>query len=108
MSKPANGSVVDSQTMTTFTVTRVRKVLSPDRSHRHLEGVWTTANIHYTPGEVIERMDWGSKWLARAGDRETPIQKLDRCPHQECPTTPYLAASFGTLAGLSLEDLEEC
>ncbi len=39
--------------MSTYTVTRVRKELSADGTHRHLEGVITNTNTHWTRSQVV-------------------------------------------------------
>jgi len=43
--------------MTTYTVTKVRKELSADKSHEHIEGVCTTDGTHYTRQQVVDSID---------------------------------------------------
>ena len=46
--------------MATFIVTRVRKELSEDGTHRHIEGVCTDTGDHYTRREVVDSIDKGN------------------------------------------------
>jgi hypothetical protein len=46
--------------MATYTVTKVRKEYSTDRSHRHIEGVITTTGSHHTRRQVVDSIDAGN------------------------------------------------
>jgi len=66
--------------MTTYIVTGVRKVLSDDFSHRHIEGVCTSDRVHYSVSDVVESINAGNTWRTKADGREETIQVVSECP----------------------------
>jgi hypothetical protein len=93
--------------MSTYTVTKVRKERSADGSHRHIEGVITTANVHYTRREVVASIDAGNTWNTSANGQTATIHKMGYCPQSTCLASPYTkTGADGTVAN-NLENLPE-
>lgn len=93
--------------MSTYTVTRVRKEWSTDRSHRHIEGVITTANVHYTRREVVDSIRAGHTWKTSAQGYSATIKPMQYCPHPTCLALPYLTAGPDHTTLDNLENLPE-
>jgi hypothetical protein len=93
--------------MSAYTVTKVRKERSADGSHRHIEGVISTAGVHYTRREVVASIDQGNTWQTSSGRTTATIHELNYCPKSGCLATPYIATKRdGSLAD-NLENLPE-
>ena len=76
--------------MATYIVTRVRKEFSADGTHRHIEGVVTDADVHYTRQEVVDSICAGNVWKTQADGFEAVIEAIPYCPQGICLATPYL------------------
>src|SRR5947208_3071257 len=63
----------------TYTVTRVRKEQSADGTHEHIEGVCTTADVHYTRKEVVDSINAGNTWKTSADGYEAVIEPIAYC-----------------------------
>ena len=70
--------------MATYIVTRVRKELSADGTHRHIEGVFTDADVHYTRLEVVDSIWAGNVWKTQADGYEAVIEAVPYCPQGIC------------------------
>lgn len=93
--------------MATYTVTKVRKEYSTDRSHRHIEGVITTTGSHYTRHQVVDSIDAGNTWQSSGGGLTATIRKLSYCPRSNCYATPYIATKPDSTKQDNLENLPE-
>lgn len=93
--------------MASYTVTKVRKELSSDGSHRHIEGVITSANVHYTRREVVDSINAGNTWQTSAGGYTAVIHTLSYCPRANCYATPYIATNPNSTKLDNLENLPE-
>ena len=76
--------------MATFTVTKVRKESSADKTHEHIEGVCTTDGTHYTRQQVVDSIDSGNTWKTSADGYEATIEKMKFCPKDKCLAQPYI------------------
>jgi hypothetical protein len=88
-----------------FIVNRVRKETSSDGTHRHLEGVCTTANLHYTRKAVVDSIKAGDHWTTVGGGVIRPINK---CPVARCMATPYITTRPDESLDNNLENLPLC
>lgn len=93
--------------MTTYTVTRVRKEYSADGGHRHIEGVITTANAHYTRREVVQSLNAGSTWVTSSGGLSATIRAVTYCPRVACLASPYITTNPNSALQDNLENLPE-
>ena len=94
--------------MATYTVTRVRKEYSADRTHRHIEGVCTNSDTHYTRQEVVTSIDAGNTWKTSADGYEATITKISYCPRPACLATPYIKTNPDSTKKDNLENLDLC
>ncbi|HAF09786.1 MAG TPA: hypothetical protein DCK98_06865 [Chloroflexi bacterium] len=94
--------------MAAYTVTKVRKELSADRTHRHIEGVCTTAGMHYTRAQVVASIDAGNTWRTSADGYEATIAKITFCPVGACMATPYIKTNPDSTRKDNLENLDPC
>ncbi len=94
--------------LATYTVTKVRKELSADGSHRHIEGVCTNAGAHYTRKEVVNSIDGGNTWKTSADGYEATITKITYCPRPACMATPYIKTNPDSTKKDNLENLDPC
>lgn len=94
--------------MATYVVTKVRKELSADRTHRHIEGVCTNAGPHYTRKEVVDSIDAGNNWKTSADGYEATITKMTYCPKANCYASPYIKTRPDSTKKDNLENLDEC
>jgi len=92
--------------MATYTVTKVRKELSSDASHRHIEGVCTSSDSHYTRKEVVDSINAGNVWKTQADGYEETIKVIASCP--KCSSTPYIKTNPDSTKKDNLENLEAC
>jgi len=92
----------------TCMVTRVRREWSSDGSHRHIEGVCTTANDHYTRRDVVDSIAQGNLWITSAGGSTAVIKPITYCPTLACHSTPYITTSPDHTAANNLEALPDC
>jgi Protein of unknown function (DUF3892) len=90
------------------TVTRVRRELSSDRTHHHLEGVCTTAGTHYTRKEVVDGINRGEDWHTSAENKTAKIKPMTHCPRANCYATPYITTAPDHTTENNLENLPEC
>lgn len=93
--------------MTTYTVIKVRKETSADGQHRHIEGVITDANVHYTRQQVADSIATGDTWKTSSGGYSAIIRKVSFCPKGSCLATPYLATNPDSTKLDNLENLPE-
>ena len=93
--------------MSAYTVTKVRKEWSLDRSHRHIEGVLTDAGIHYTRQQVVDSISAGNVWKTSAGGYSGVIEKMGYCPKSACLAKPYIKTKPDSTAKDNLENLDE-
>ena len=94
--------------MTTYIVTSVRKELSSDGSHRHIEGVCTQDGTHYTRAEVVDSIDEGDTWETSVDGYEAVIRPIDFCPRTNCDAAPYIRTNLDSTEKDNLENLDEC
>lgn len=94
--------------MATYIVTRVRKELSSDGRHRHIEGVCTDDGKHYTRGQVVQSIKDGNLWKAKAGDAEAIIEPITFCPATNCYVSPYIRTNRDSSSNDNLENLPAC
>jgi hypothetical protein len=90
------------------TVTKVRKEVSADGTHRHIEGVCTTSGTHYTRKEVVDGITRGQDWHTSAGGKTAKIKKVTSCPAPACYATPYITTAPDHTTENNLENLPEC
>lgn len=93
--------------MSTYTVTKVRKELSTDGTHRHLEGVITNAGVHYTRRQVTDSITAGNTWQTSAGGYTATIRKVTYCRRPACLATPYIETNPDSSRLDNLENLPE-
>jgi hypothetical protein len=89
-------------------VTRVRKELSTDGTHWHIEGVCTAEGQRYSRADVAARIDGGESWLSRGGGTDVPIRTTVSCPMPPCAASPYLTTAPDHTAANNLENLPRC
>jgi hypothetical protein len=94
--------------MATHTVTKVRKELAQDGSHRHIEGVCTTDGRHYTRREVVASITQGDSWQSSAGGYTAKIEAIRFCPRSACLASPYIKTNPDSSKLDNLENLPEC
>lgn len=94
--------------MTMHTVTGVRKESSSDGSHRHIEGVCTTAGVHYTRKQVVDSIKAGNEWKTSADGYTATISVITYCPRSECMATPYIKTNPDSTKKDNLENLDPC
>jgi Protein of unknown function (DUF3892) len=93
--------------MTAYTVTKVRKETSADRTHRHLEGVITSAGNHYTRQQVVDSINAGNTWRTTAGGYTATIHTVGYCHRPACYAKPYIATNPNSSTLDNLENLPE-
>jgi hypothetical protein len=69
-------------------VTRVRKEISRDGTHEHIEGICTDAGTHYTRREVVDSINAGITWKTSADGYEAIIEPVSHCARSGCLATP--------------------
>jgi hypothetical protein len=89
--------------LATYTVIRVRKELSSDGSHRHIEGVCTDSNTHHTRAQVVASLDAGNIWKTSSGNHTATIHKVARCPR--CTAAPYIETNPASTKQDNLENV---
>ncbi len=94
--------------MTTFIVTGVRKVISEDFTHRHIEGVCTADRAHHSLGAVIASINAGNTWKTRAGGFAETIKVTGECPAPGCTLSPYIETNPRSHRKDNLENLNLC
>ena len=94
--------------MATFTVTKVRKESSADKTHEHIEGVCTTDGTHYTRQQVVDSIDSGNTWKTSADGYEATIEKMEFCPKDKCLAQPYIKTKPDSTKKDNLENLDRC
>lgn len=94
--------------MATHVVTRVRKELSADGTHRHIEGVCTSDGTHYKRKDVVASIDAGNTWKTKAEGYEATIEKVTYCHRPACMATPYIKTHPDSTKKDNLENLDEC
>ena len=90
------------------TVTKVRKEWSQDGTHRHIEGVCTTAGSHYTRKEVVDGINRGEDWHTSAGGATAKIKPMRYCPAGTCLASPYITTAPDHTRQNNLDNLPEC
>jgi hypothetical protein len=96
-----------SYAVSTYTVVKVRKETSADGRHRHLEGVITTAGLHYTRREVVDSINAGNTWQTSTDGYSAKIHTLAFCPRASCLASPYIATDPDSTTLNNLENLPE-
>jgi hypothetical protein len=94
--------------MATYTVTRVRKELSADPTHEHIEGVCTDASVHYTRKQVVDSINAGDTWKTSADGYQAVIEAITYCPKPACYATPYIRTNPDSTKKDNLENLDRC
>jgi hypothetical protein len=94
--------------MATYTVTKVRKELSDDATHEHIEGVCTDGGTHYTRGEVVDSINAGNTWRTSADGYEATIKPMPSCPKSGCSAKPYIKTNPDSTKKDNLENLDRC
>ncbi len=94
--------------MTTYIVTGIRKALSDDFTHRHIEGVCTDDRSHHALETVVDSIQAGNTWISKAGGYEKTIRVVSRCPQPGCRASPYIETSPWSLRKDNLEHLDLC
>jgi len=94
--------------MATYTVVKVRKELSSDGSHRHIEGVCTDAGSHYTRQQVVDSINAGNTWKTSADGYSATIETISYCPKDSCLATPYFKTKPDSTKKDNLENLDLC
>jgi Protein of unknown function (DUF3892) len=94
--------------MSTFTVTKVRKELSDDGTHRHIQGVCTSGGTYYSRKEVVDSIDGGNTWKTSADGYTATIKKMSYCPRSGCMATPYIETNRDSTKKDNLEKLDIC
>jgi len=94
--------------MATYVVTKVRKELSSDGTHRHIEGVCTTAGTHYTRRQVVDSIRAGNTWSTSADGYTATIETIEFCPKTGCLATPYIKTKPDSTKKDNLENLDAC
>jgi len=90
-----------------FTVVRVRKEWAADRSHRHIEGVLTAANVFYSCQQVASSIDAGDVWMTSVEGHTARIAVQGYCPERTCTFGPYLRTNPDSFDFDNLECLPE-
>ena len=93
--------------MATYIVTRVRKEFSADRTHLHIEGVLTDADVHFTRKEVVDSIWAGNVWKTQADGHEAVIEPMPYCPQGICLASPYLKTNLESTEKDNLENLDQ-
>ncbi|NEM91381.1 DUF3892 domain-containing protein [Galbitalea soli] len=93
--------------MTSYTVTKVRKQLSSDRSHRHIEGVITATGLYYSRSQVVNSINAGDTWSTSAGGYTATIRTAISCPRANCFAAPYIRTAPDSTKLDNLENLPE-
>jgi hypothetical protein len=94
--------------MATYVVTKVRKELSADGTHRHIEGVCINTGTHYTRKEVVDSIAAGNVWKTSADGYEAVIEPIAKCPKPNCSATPYIRTNPDSTKKDNLENLDPC
>lgn len=95
--------------MADYTVTKVRMEWSDQGGrHEHIEGVCTTAGVHYTRKEVVDSLDAGKDWQTLADGEYAKIRKMTYCKHDSCKATPYITTVADDTAKNNLDNLPRC
>jgi len=96
------------QAMATYTVTKVRKELSDDGTHRHIAGVCTDVGTYYTRRQVVDSIDAGDTWKTSAEGYQATIKAIAYCPADSCYATPYIETNPDSTTKDNLENLDGC
>jgi hypothetical protein len=94
--------------MAEFIVTNVRKELSDDGTHKHIEGVCTNASVHYTRKQVVDSINEGNVWKTQANGYEAVIEAISYCPKSNCLAKPYIRTKPDSTKKDNLENLDPC
>ena len=94
--------------MASYTVTKVRKKLSADRTHEHIEGVCTSTGTHYTRQEVVDSINAGNTWKSSADGYEVTTEAIAYCPRANCYAKPYIKTKPDSTKKDNLENLGRC
>ena len=92
--------------MAKFIVTRVRKELSSDGTHQHIEGVCVASGLHYSRRDVVASIAAGNIWVTSGGGREARIKPMPHCPR--CDAAPYITTAPDHTTANNLEFLPLC
>jgi hypothetical protein len=92
----------------TYRVTKVRKEVSDDGTHEHIEGVCTADGTHYTRAEVVNSISAGNTWKTSAGGYEAVIEPITYCPRANCYASPYIRTNPDSTKKDNLENLDRC
>ena len=94
--------------MSTYTVTNVRKELSDDGTHKHIQGVCTSGGTYYSRKEVVDSIDAGNTWKTSADGYTATIKKMSYCPQPACVASPYIETNRDSTKKDNLENLDSC
>ena len=92
--------------MAIYIVTKVRKELADDGTHRHIAGVCTDAGTYYSRKQVVDSIGAENTWKTSSGGYEALIEPMKSCPR--CPATPYIKTHPDSDKQDNLENLPEC
>jgi hypothetical protein len=92
--------------MAIFIVTKVRKELSSNGAHKHIEGVCTSDGTHYTRKKVVDSINEGNYWKTEAGGYGETIKTIGSCP--KCSASPYIKTNPDSTGLDNLENLPSC
>ena len=90
------------------TVTRVRKELSSDGTHKHIQGVCSADNAYYSRAQVVAGIDRGELWETSGGGRRARVKKIQYCPHGTCDLSPYITRAPDHTTENNLDNLPLC
>lgn len=95
--------------MATYIVTRVKKELSSDGTHRHIAGVCTDDGSYYTRQQVVDSINAGNTWKTSADGYEAVIEPIAYCNQSStCFANPYIRTNPDSTKKDNLENLDEC
>lgn len=93
--------------MASYTVVKVRKEQAANGNHRHIEGVITSAGLHYSRKEVVDSIDAGNTWTTSYDGYSATIEKMHYCPNATCLASPYIKTKPDSTGKDNLENLPE-
>lgn len=94
--------------MAEYIVTKVRKELSDDGKHKHIEGVCTDGGTYYSRKEVVDSINARNTWKTSADGYKATIKAIKYCPKAGCLATPYIETNPDSTKKDNLENLPTC
>jgi hypothetical protein len=90
-----------------YTVVKVRKEPSTDKTHRHIQGVITSGGYFYSRRQVVDSINAGNSWKTSALGLSASIHVASFCPAGGCLATPYIKTVPNSTRADNLENLPE-